>query len=354
MISNAFKGAYTNEVSQKNTTMSNAASGVKAIAKVALAALGFTGGGGLSGGLKTIAKAGGIGGGSMQAVVDEKKTAAATKEEAQKLFTSEEVASTIESQLGDNPINRSAKKKLNTVFETLRMAKEEKIINKKGQIETNLGNVDPNSEFGKQILEGLKEPKKKTENLKTDSDNSITISAKELEKYTPKGYFKEDKDTIEDRVKRRYGTTYDWREAGYLLADGTAIDLSGKNQGGPSGKRNADHRDVFEVEDYESEDKDGGTESMVEFMKRGNIRVMPEYPGINLQKEPTEQQYRQIKALIDKLGWKNGYFSIDFDNEKGDTIGSLSYEDKIMSSRIVEDIKEYFKTGKLPEQEDDL
>lgn len=158
MISNAFKGAYTNEVSQQNQTISNVSSGVKAVAGAVLATLGFTSGG-ISKGLSTLTKAGGIGGGAMQAVLDEKKTSAETKEETQKLFTSEEIVSTIESQLGDNPINRSAKKQLNTVFETLQMAKEEKLMNKKGQIETDLGPVDPNSEFGKQILSQLKEDK---------------------------------------------------------------------------------------------------------------------------------------------------------------------------------------------------
>lgn len=158
MISNAFKGAYTNEVSQQNQSMSNIASGVKAIGGTALATLGFTGGAGKV--IKDFAsKVGGLGGGAMQAVLDEKKTSAETKEEAQKLFTSEEVASTIESQLGNNPINRAAKKQLNTVFETLQMAKEEKLMNKKGQLETDLGPVDPNSELGKQILNQLKEDK---------------------------------------------------------------------------------------------------------------------------------------------------------------------------------------------------
>ena len=159
MISNAFKGAYTNEVSQHAQSQSNIAGGVKAIGGAILTAMGFTSGGigkGLQG---AIAKAGGLGGAVMNAQIDEKKVSAETKEEAQKLFTSEEVASTIESQLGDNPINRSAKKKLNTVFETLQMAKEEKLLNKNGQIETDLGPVDPNSELGKQILTQLKEDK---------------------------------------------------------------------------------------------------------------------------------------------------------------------------------------------------
>lgn len=161
MISNAFKGAYTNEVSQHAQSQSNIASGVKAVGGAILAAMGFTSGG-ISKGLQgAIAKVGGLGGQAMQSQVDEKVTAAETKEQNQKLFTSEEVASTISSQLGDNPINRSAKKKLNTVFETLQMAKEEQILNKKGKIETDLGEVDPNSELGKQILEQLKEEEDK-------------------------------------------------------------------------------------------------------------------------------------------------------------------------------------------------
>ena len=161
MISNAFKGAYTNEVSQRAQSQSNIASGVKAIGGAILTAMGFTSGGlgkGLHG---AIAKVGGLGGAVMNAQMDEKKVSAETKEENQKLFTSEEVASTISAQLGDNPINRNAKKQLNTVFETLQMAKEQKILNKKGQIQTDMGDIDPNSELGKQILSQLKEEDKK-------------------------------------------------------------------------------------------------------------------------------------------------------------------------------------------------
>lgn len=161
MISNAFKGAYTNEVSQRAQSQSNIASGVKAIGGAILTAMGFTSGG-LGKGLQgAIAKVGGLGGAVMNAQMDEKKVSAETKEENQKLFTSEEVASTISAQLGDNPINRSAKKQLNTVFETLQMAKEQEILNKKGKIDTELGEVDPNSELGKRIISQLKEEEDK-------------------------------------------------------------------------------------------------------------------------------------------------------------------------------------------------
>ncbi len=155
------------------------------------------------------------------------------------------------------------------------------------------------------------------------------------------------KDNIEEEVVKKYGKTYRWVETGYLLKDGTRIDMSGRNDGAPGGYRTVDHRDIFYdiSEDY-------GTDAMVEFMSRGNIRVMPESPGINLQVEPTEAQYRQIQNLVENLGWKNKEFSVDFDNANGDTIGNLYYEGNVSARKVVEDIKYYFKEGKVPYKSD--
>ena len=196
MISNAFKGAYTNEVSQRAQSQSNIASGVKAIGGAILTAMGFTSGG-LGKGLQgAIAKVGGLGGAVMNAQMDEKKVSAETKEENQKLFTSEEVASTISAQLGDNPINRNAKKQLNTVFETLQMAKEQEILNKKGQIQTDMGDIDPNSELGKQILAQLndedKEQKKtnlrsKSKKIMLDEENESNFNEQQLRVLNSRG-----------------------------------------------------------------------------------------------------------------------------------------------------------------------
>lgn len=118
--------------------------------------------------------------------------------------------------------------------------------------------------------------------------------------------------------------------------------MSGRNEGAPGGYRTVDHRDIF----Y---DIDGsyGTDAMVEFMQRGNIRVMPEQPGINLQIEPTEAQYRQIQNLIETLGWKNKEFSVDFDNANGDTIDNLYYEGNVSARKVISDIQYYFKEGIL-------
>lgn len=114
--------------------------------------------------------------------------------------------------------------------------------------------------------------------------------------------------------------------------------MSGKRLGARGGKRTVDHREPFE----------DGVDDLIEFMAQGNIRVLPEYPGINLTIEPTEQQYQKIKEMIMKLGYANDYFSIDFDDKNGRTKSSKEYPENINVKKIIDDIKLYFKNGKLP------
>lgn len=155
------------------------------------------------------------------------------------------------------------------------------------------------------------------------------------------------KDTVEQDVLAKYGKTYRWTEAGYILKDGTRLDLSGRNEGASGGYRTVDHRDIFDI--YE-DSEDYGTDAMNQFMARGNIRVMPESPGINLQVEPTEEQYRQIQDLVERLGWKEKYFSVDFDDANGDTIDNITYEGAVSARKVVSDIKYFFKEGSIPHQ----
>lgn len=155
------------------------------------------------------------------------------------------------------------------------------------------------------------------------------------------------KDTVEQDVLAKYGKTYRWTEAGYILKDGTRLDLSGRNEGASGGYRTVDHRDIFDI--YEDAE-DYGTDAMNQFMARGNIRVMPESPGINLQVEPTEEQYRQIQDLVERLGWKERYFSVDFDDANGDTIDNITYEGAVSARKVVADIKYFFKEGSVPHQ----
>lgn len=164
MISSAFKSAYTDKVQSENRVYGNVQSGIKALgtatASIILAGIGMDEAKVNAGFAKSAAKTGasrlgGIGGMLVSALTGEKKMSAQAKEDTKQMFSGEEVKETVNSQLGDNPINRAATKKLNTVFDTLVSAKENGII-KNNKIKTsNLGDIDVNSPFGKQIIEKL-------------------------------------------------------------------------------------------------------------------------------------------------------------------------------------------------------
>lgn len=147
--------------------------------------------------------------------------------------------------------------------------------------------------------------------------------------------------TIESDVLKRYGKTYNWKETGYILRDGNRLDLSGRNEGASGGYRQVDHRDIF----YE-DSGDSGTSAMIDFMRRGNIRVIPESPGINLQLEPTESQYEKIADLVSRLGFKEKYFTVDFDDANGNTVHSLEYDGNVSYRKVISDIRSYFANGK--------
>ena len=147
--------------------------------------------------------------------------------------------------------------------------------------------------------------------------------------------------TIESDVLKRYGKTYNRKETGYILRDGNRLDLSGRNEGASGGYRQVDHRDIF----YE-DSGDSGTSAMIDFMRRGNIRVIPESPGINLQLEPTESQYEKIADLVSRLGFKEKYFTVDFDDANGNTVHSLEYDGNVSYRKVISDIRSYFANGK--------
>ena len=161
MIQHAFKNAekdFVQSVTQYSNTLS---SGIKDVATLALGITGFAGGlgnGAVAKGAEhaLAGRIGGVGGNIMLATLQQKKDTAKAKEATNDLFSAEQVNETIQAQLGDNPINRAAKKSLGTVFETLVNARNEEIINKKGNIESSIGEIDPNSELGKKILKNVR------------------------------------------------------------------------------------------------------------------------------------------------------------------------------------------------------
>jgi len=88
--------------------------------------------------------------------------------------------------------------------------------------------------------------------------------------------------------ERIFGFTDDLRLAGYILPDGSLLDMS---EG--SGMRSADHRQVAGLREGSP-----GTAGMQEYMAEGNIRVDANSGMIDLSAPPTEAQKRRIAEIV--------------------------------------------------------
>ena len=178
---------------------------------------------------------------------------------------------------------------------------------------------------------------KSVANGKPTSDPDIRYSLTE--------YTAEEKKAHNDAVLEHFGKTYKWAETGYLLLDGTRLDLSGKHDGAPGGYRTVDHRDITDALGY---DYGGGeySDSLIQFMSEGNIRIVPEIGGINLSVKPTKAQEQ---ALSDFISRNRGEVVLDIDDSKGNTIVSVEYPKGTYFKKVLEDIREWFDNGKQPE-----
>ncbi len=92
-----------------------------------------------------------------------------------------------------------------------------------------------------------------------------------------------------------FGLTSKLSETGYILTDGSLLDLSGKNFGGSPNIRSLDHRDVLKpLEPWRAK--------MEEFINSGNIRYLPEGDKLLMSNMPTPAQLKIIERIIDKTG----------------------------------------------------
>ena len=147
-----------------------------------------------------------------------------------------------------------------------------------------------------------------------------------------------------DRMKKHFGTTYNYNVAGYMLNDGTMLDFSGKHWGDTTSRtRQVDHRDISEV----LLDNNNGVTSMVDMIGNGNIRLEPEIGGINLAVAPNDKQKEVLRKYIrHHLLSGDGEIVVDFDEKGGDTVYTMTYEvGDADADKILEDIDNYFKNG---------
>jgi hypothetical protein len=147
----------------------------------------------------------------------------------------------------------------------------------------------------------------------------------------------EDADKIVSAAEKRFGTTNNFKYAGYIDTNGKLLDFSDGQK-----YRVMDHREISEVLDL-PEDA-GYSDGLIAFMNLGNIR-MNEY-GIDISVAPNNKQKSKLRDFFNSL---DGEVTVDFSKENGDNAGSADYQEGTSSSRILKDIDLYFETKEVPE-----
>ena len=150
-------------------------------------------------------------------------------------------------------------------------------------------------------------------------------------------------------AKERFGTTYDIRECGYILPDGSMLDFSGRSLMGKGadsshlrGERHVDHREIYTI----GWSEDGNTKNfdieMDEFIRLGAIRthVSSSYSLFNLFRKPTKKQADLMMRIIRYAG---GCTDVEI-GDGYESITSGEY-DGANPRRVMNDIIRYFDEG---------
>lgn len=189
--------------------------------------------------------------------------------------------------------------------------------------------------------------KTELENLRKEWEKQLANEAVEKEKKAIAKSGLSEADYFRKQAVKEFGYTPYFYDAGYIIPNGKMLNFSGE-KGKHFGSRGQDHRAIGTI--YEDT---SGTDALNRFMRDGNIRIMAESPGIDISTlvEPSKEQYATIRKFINEYANK-GYFNVDLSDENGRVIGSLSYENRVNSTRIINDIKHYYATGEIREQSD--
>ena len=146
-------------------------------------------------------------------------------------------------------------------------------------------------------------------------------------------------------AKEQFGTTEDFKRAGYILPDGQMLDFAQNDR-----TRDTDHREIMNV--FGPTEVKTGTEALNEFLLDGNVRVMAEGPGIDLSSDtaPTAQQLEQIRRMAQDLGDARRQFTLDISTADGRVAASKEYSGRVDADRIVREIRDYYRTGELAQE----
>lgn len=137
-----------------------------------------------------------------------------------------------------------------------------------------------------------------------------------------------------------FGTTSRLSQAGYILPDGNLLNF------GSGGYRETDHRQiaaVYKQNNISIWNDEYRYNYVVDFMNHGAIRCDVNSGILDMTKEPTKEQYYVLKNFV-----RNAVdVDIDFTDDKGNTLHSVSYSDA-KPQAVVADIMRYYEDGIKP------
>ena len=160
---------------------------------------------------------------------------------------------------------------------------------------------------------------------------------------------------IEQIAKDYFGLTNNTKEAVYILNDGSLLDFSGKKFGGPVGTRTIDHREIVDAFLDNPNNTNNLEIGFDEFIDNGAVRYMPENKAFFLAKMPSEKQIQSIKNLLNKNNGESRIELVPKVAEWGhDNNFKKDYAIWSDPNKIIDDIRTYFKGGKISDFKDYL
>lgn len=168
-----------------------------------------------------------------------------------------------------------------------------------------------------------------------------------INRNTEGGRTAEQKQALFDKAKEIFGTTNNFKVAGYMLPDGSLLDFSGRWEGGPRDARYTDHRAIGSGL-YEASETDSNYDTnMYDFINQGAIRLMPESAGIYVSQPLTDAQEEMLARYIARY---NGEVILDITDKDGNIISYIEYNRRTSANRVLDDISNYFDKGIVPTQ----
>lgn len=136
-----------------------------------------------------------------------------------------------------------------------------------------------------------------------------------------------------------FGTTTDYAQAGFVMADGKMLKLS------KYGQQGVKHKNIEQVFDDVK-----GLDAVTQFLQEGNVRINASSPGIEIGADATltTSQFNTISRFVSSSLRNRGVFYLDITDSSGNEVAAVEYDEDATAEDIIYDIKDYYDGGRVP------